>query len=324
MSRLSIPILSLIAGVAPLSAQSVPTDVEYTREDSLEVVSLLSDNNLRTPIDFARRLCGRPYVAHTLERGEEHLVVNLRGLDCATLVESASALSMARLGMRHAVRAERPGATGTTGDARAKVGRDPWKTFCRALESIRYRDGRCNGYLSRLHYLTFWIDDHLKRGDVVEVALPDSFTQKRRTDIHYMSRHAAKYPGLKGTDDVRSIAEMENRFCGKPFFYLPQAECGRSKAELGAIRDGDIVCIVTTLDGLDYSHQGLAFWGTDGKLHLLHASSTKGKVIADTRPLDVYLKGIKSSIGIRVFRLRASEGNVRQVRPRTHDNRVGK
>ena len=54
---------------------------------------LLNDTSLRTSLDFARRLKGRPYVASTLEVADpERLVVNLRGLDCATLVETASAL----------------------------------------------------------------------------------------------------------------------------------------------------------------------------------------------------------------------------------------
>ena len=70
------------------------------------------------------------------------------------------------------------------------------------------------------------------------------------------------------------------------------------------IHDGDIIYIVTSKDGLDYSHQGFAFWGKDGKLHMLHASSTKKKVIEDPLTLEAYLKGVPTSIGVRVFRLK--------------------
>ena len=128
-----------------------------------------------------------------------------------------------------------------------------------------------------------------------------------------MSRHATKYPGLKNADDVRRIAALEAQQTGQTFAYLPQEACGLPKSELQDIHDGDIICIVTTMDGLDYSHQGLAFWGDDGKLHMLHASSAKGKVIADTRPLDAYLQGIKSSIGIRVLRIQTPTRNARQM-----------
>ena len=61
--------------------------VIYDRSDEQEVERLLNDTSLRTSLDFARRLKGRPYVAATLEVADpERLVVNLRGLDCATLV----------------------------------------------------------------------------------------------------------------------------------------------------------------------------------------------------------------------------------------------
>lgn len=312
-------LLLLLASAAPSMAQTAPPRVEYTREDSLEVVRLLADRTLKTPLDYARKLVGRPYVAHTLERGDEHLVVNLRGLDCATLVETASALAIAGQRAERAARQQPGGAPwATAAGSRQRNANDPWRLFCNALESIRYRGGHCTDYLSRLHYLTFWIGDHLRRGNISEVALPQKYSRQRTTDIHYMSQHADKYRGLKGEDDVRRIATLENECKGLEFEYLPQENCGLSRRHLPAIQDGDIVCIVTTKKGLDYSHQGLAFWGKDGKLHLLHASSEKGKVIADPRPIDQYLKGIRPSIGIRLFRLQTAHRAIRPPRPRTN------
>ena len=324
MERLCFIILLYMAHFSLLSAQTARPQVEYSPKDSLEVVQLLADRSLQSPLDFARRLCGRPYAAHTLERGDEHLVVNLRELDCATLVETASALAIARRQLGRVQRTPPTDGQQTTDkDCSGQKAQDvhhpacnPWKTFCRALENLRYRDGHCNGYLSRLHYLSFWIEDHKRRGDIMEVTLPATLRKMRRTNIHYMSRHASKYPGLKNDDDVRRIAALEAQHTGQTFAFLPQEACGRPKSELQGIHDGDIVCIVTTMDGLDYSHQGLAFWGNDGKLHLLHASSAKGKVIADTRPLDTYLKGIRASIGIRVFRIQPPPRNARQMQPR--------
>ncbi len=331
MVRIPLILLLFIAHLATLSAQNSRPLVEYNAKDSLEVVQLLAESSLQSPLDFARRLCGRPYVAHTLERGDEHLVVNLRGLDCATLVETASALAMARRQLGQMQRTlPNNGWQAMDKDSLIQRGqdahypaRDPWKSFCSALESIRYRNGHCDGYLSRLHYLSFWIEDHKRRGNIVEVQLPAKLTKMRRTDIHYMSRHPTKYPGLKNADDVRRIAELEAQHTGHTFEYLPQEACGRTKEELQGIHDGDIICIVTTMDGLDYSHQGLAFWGDDGKLHMLHASSAKGKVIADTRPLDAYLQGIKSSIGIRVLRIQTPTRNARQMPQRPARQKQG-
>ncbi len=326
MERQTLILLLFIAHLSSLSAQAPRPQVEYTTKDSLEVVQLLADQSLQSPLDFARRLCGRPYVAHTLERGDEHLVVNLRGLDCATLVETASALAMARRQLGQMQRTlPNNGWQAMDKDSLIQRGQDgdPWKSFCSALESIRYRNGHCDGYLSRLHYLSFWIEDHKRRGDIMEVTLPAELRKTRCTDIHYMSRHATKYPGLKNADDVRRIAALEAQHTGQTFAYLPQEACGRTKEELQGIHDGDIICIVTTMDGLDYSHQGLAFWDNDGKLHLLHASSAKGKVIADTRPLDTYLKGIKASIGIRVLRIQTPTRNARQMPQRPARQKQG-
>lgn len=285
MQRFLFFLLFLLSQVSAVAAQPA-VKVEYAAADSIEVVRWLSDSTLRSPLDFARQLEGRPYVAHTLERGDEHLVVNLRELDCATLVETAAALAMARCRIAH----------GTAG---------PWTLFCEALEQLRYRDGRCTDYLSRLHYLTFWIDEHLRRRNVEEVTVGAEWMKRRTTDLHFMSSHPTLYAGLKSAEDVRRIAALEAQYRGRPFRYIPQECCGLPQEQLGAIRDGDIVCIVTTLEGLDYSHQGIAFWGGDGKLHLLHASSARQCVVADPRPLDVYLRSVRSSIGIRVFRLAA-------------------
>ncbi len=258
--------------------------VEYSQKDSLEVMKLLQDSSRKTLLDYGRFFLGRPYVGHTLERGDEHLVVNLQGLDCATLVETCSALSRARGGS--------------------------FEDYCRELEKIRYYDGKCDGYMSRMHYVTFWIADHLRRGDVEEVKLPENLTRQRTIRINYMSEHPSYYAGLKNADGtvsetaVKEISAQEKQYSGEVFRYLPQENCGLSQKQLSAIHDGDIVYIVTTKEGLDYAHQTIAVWGKDKKLHLLHASSSQKKVVEETRTAEDYLRGIKTSIGIRVFRLK--------------------
>lgn len=273
-------------------AQAGPI-VDYQRKDSLEVVQLLGDKTLRTTLDFARYFLGRPYVAHTLDGayafggdGCERLTVNLRGLDCLTLVETSSALALSRREMEQG-------------------GGDAWHIYCDHLQSLRYFDGHIDGYLSRIHYLTMYIADHLRRGDFEEVMLPERLTRQRTAKIHYMSRHPQSYDALKrDTSLTQQITALESHYSGEQFRYLPQENCGLSRQQLSAIHDGDIIYIVTSKDGLDYSHQGFAFWGKDGKLHMLHASSDRKRVIRDERPLATYLSRIPASIGIRVFRLK--------------------
>ena len=82
-------------------------------------------------------------------------------------------------------------------------------------------------------------------------------------------------------------------------FYFPVS--GNSMEP--EINDGDIVALVTNIDGLDVSHIGFAFW-QDGKLHLLHASSGEGKVIRDHTTLFSYQMGKSRQTGIRVIRIK--------------------
>jgi putative xylanase len=211
----------------------------------------------------------------------EQVVVNLQGLDCATLVETSQALAMTR-----------------------REGKTDVASYTRNLEKIRYFDGKNRGYTSRLHYLSFWMADLTKRKVAKEVLLPQTLTQPLEIRLNYMSTHADAYPFLKNHPErVSEMARLEHKYSGKVGRYLPKSKAGLSRKQLGAIQDGDIITVVTQKAGLDYSHQGIAFWGNDGKLHMLHASSERKRVIADERTLEDYLKRISHAKGIRVFRI---------------------
>lgn len=270
------------SSLAPAQSDKVPQGVVCAAADAAEVQRLLADKSLKTPLDFARKFLGRPYVAATLEVADpEQVVVNLQGLDCATLVETSQALAMTR-----------------------REGKTDVASYSRNLEKIRYFDGKNRGYTSRLHYLSFWMADLTKRKVAKEVLLPQSLTQPLEIRLNYMSTHANAYPFLKNHPErVREIAQLERKYSGKVGRFLPKSNAGLSRQQLGAIHDGDIITVVTQKAGLDYSHQGIAFWGNDGKLHMLHASSERKRVIADERTLEDYLKRISHAKGIRVFRI---------------------
>ena len=270
------------SSLAPAQSDKVPQGVVCATADAAEVQRLLADKSLKTPLDFARKFLGRPYVAATLEVSDpEQVVVNLQGLDCATLVETSQALAMTR-----------------------REGKTDVASYTRNLEKIRYFDGKNRGYTSRLHYLSFWMADLTKRKVAKEVVLPQTLTQPLEIRLNYMSTHANAYPFLKNHPErVREIAQLERKYSGKVGHFLPKSNAGLSRQQLGAIHDGDIITVVTQKVGLDYSHQGIAFWGNDGKLHMLHASSERKRVIADERTLEDYLKRISHAKGIRVFRI---------------------
>ena len=253
------------SSLAPAQSDKVPQGVVCAATDAAEVQRLLADKSLKTPLDFARKFLGRPYVAATLEVADpEQVVVNLQGLDCATLVETSQALAMTR-----------------------REGKTDVASYTRNLEKIRYFDGKNRGYTSRLHYLSFWMADLTKRKVAKEVLLPQTLTQPLEIRLNYMSTHADAYPFLiNHPERVREIAQLERKYSGKVGRFLPKSNAGLSRQQLGAIHDGDIITVVTQKAGLDYSHQGIAFWGNDGKLHMLHASSERNRVIADERTLE--------------------------------------
>jgi len=58
---------------------------------------------------------------------------------------------------------------------------------------------------------------------------------------------------------------------------------------------------VSTVDGLDIAHTGLALWH-DGRLHLLHAPLVGDTVEISPLPLAERMKGIRGQKGIRVAR----------------------
>ena len=83
--------------------------------------------------------------------------------------------------------------------------------------------------------------------------------------------------------------------------YLPKNKLPYNG--LSWIKNGDIIAITTNIPGLDVAHMGLAFYA-DGKLTLIHASSSDGKVAASTIALSQMLKNNANWTGIRVLRMK--------------------
>ena len=67
------------------------------------------------------------------------------------------------------------------------------------------------------------------------------------------------------------------------------------------LRNGDIVCIVTTWPQGYTSHVGLAYRDRNGVLRFMHASKNAGEVIIDSR-LSNYLNRYRTNAGIMVAR----------------------
>ena len=283
---------SVAQGIAQSHPEQHPKEKEndvlqqtlYTQADSARVEALLRENPGENDVLFyARKFIGVPYVAATLEKSDpEQLVVNLRQMDCTTLVETTLALTLTK-----------------------RQQQTHFVDYCRNLMALRYWHGKMDGYLSRLHYFTWWMHDNINKQLVEEVKDPAHFTTPITIKNAYMTTHPDKYKFLKQHPEwVDSIAVLERKYNGADGCYLSETQTALPKQKLRSIQSGDIIAIVTKKAGIDYSHLGFAVWGKDNRLHLLNASFIHHKVVEEPKTLRQYLKEHPSSVGIRVLRLR--------------------
>lgn len=283
MNKIILVLLSLWVSL-PLFAERIC----YEESDSIQVESLLREARIlpgeaNRILFFARELTGRPYKAGTLEREpEEVLTVNLRELDCMTFVETVLALAVAD-----------------------KAGRCSFHDYVEAVRSIRYRNGMIDGYCSRLHYFTDWVN-HNSADNKLLVEVTGQLGKKItrvRPNIHFMSSHANLYAHLKNNgENIRKIKEVEKELALSG--EVPLIEKGRKDFHriLGNIEEGNVIALTSTVDGLDVSHMGIAV-RKQGEIYLLHASSRYRKVLEEPVSLREYLKSQPGVSGIRVLKL---------------------
>ena len=232
-------------------------------------------------LHFGKALAGTPYVAQTLENPDgERLVVNLRQLDCTTLVENALALSLC-------MRSDKK----TFGD------------FKKFIRTMRYDRGKVS-YASRLHYFSSWISSNQYwSGIIKEVAAATApFTATKDLRLDFMSKHADLYPALKGNPTMTDSIRATEKTLVYTHRYIPKSALKKYDLLRKYIEPGDIIAIVTNKEGLDVSHLGIASWHNDGTLHLLNASQIHKKVIDEPMTLYDYMQKHPSQIGIRVIR----------------------
>lgn len=251
--------------------------------DSLFVVKTLQGTSTDV-LSFARQFIGLPYVAHTLEihaKGQERLVVNTRELDCTTFVENVIALTLC-----------------------AKNNERHFNAFRKYLRQLRYRHGVINGYPSRLHYFTDWIEDNTKMGFVHEIQQEKSpFSAVQIINVGYMSNHPQSYEALKVHPEfIDKIAAQEKDLNGRRYRYIPKNMVKNTKLMRKIVHDGDVIAITCSKSGLDIAHLGFAVWRRDG-LHLLNASQLHHRVIEEPMTLDRYLMKHPKHTGIRIIRL---------------------
>lgn len=285
--KLTILLLLSFVWMNACQSQSAKTaipknEIVACTDDSTLVIHLLSKlSPIREQVTgdiivkVGQQFMGIPYVSHTLENGlDEKLVVNLRELDCTTFDETCLTMALA-----------------------VKNGITSFSGYALQLQTLRYRNGIRDGYLSRLHYFSDWLYDNVQKGLISP--LDSSFQTPWQKPVNFMSSHPDSYEVLKSNPKlIGQLAKQEEEISRRRLFFLPKAEIQANEPQL---KNGDLVAITTSIAGLDIVHVGFVIW-IEGRVHLLHASSSLQKVVISDEPLADYLAAKKSFTGIMLAR----------------------
>ncbi len=223
---------------------------------------------------IATEFLGAPYRAGLLDRfGQETLLTSLQEFDCVLFVETV--LAIAR---------------------NIALEDTSFESFAGHIQTQRYRDGKIDGYCSRLHYFSDWMADNQERGNLRDLA-PELGGMPLQKSLTFMSRHTEYYPQLANSAaNIRCIAEREAELQHLSLAYIPSDRIRESYAQ---IQPGDIFALVTSLEGLDVIHTGLTY-RTETGIAAIHASpSGEVKISSD---LQAYVQQAETAIGILLAR----------------------
>jgi Protein of unknown function (DUF1460) len=231
---------------------------------------------------------GTPYVAHTLDSDatKEQVVVDLRGFDCVTFYENM--LAFARIIKKY------PSPT--------------MENLREELRLLRYRDGKIDGFHSRLNYTIDYFRNNEKKDVLANVTdgigtWPKGvwYLNHDIRTINFMTSHRSSYKQLAKSDvEYKAMLEVEKNInAWRGFDYIPKEDIAKMESNIGA---GNIIGITTNIAGLDCSHTGIAIRMPDGRIYFMHASSLMGKVIISDDPLADYLTHSSHQTGIIVAR----------------------
>ena len=244
--------------------------VQYAKKQNLhdrsigEIVQAIAD-----------KFQGKPYAEGLLDKsGEEKLIVTLNKFDCVLFVETVLAI------------------------ARGVAVEDyDYQNFVNRIEEQRYLNGKINGYCSRLHYFSEWINDNQKRQTVENITAELGGVPMKKT-LNFMSQHRRSYPQMvKDEATYQCIVSQEAELAKTTVNYIPTNQI---KSLYSQLKPGDIVAVATDVKGLDVTHTGLVYRNADGNMGLIHASPAGEVTVA--YDLQRYIRRAESAIGIVVAR----------------------
>jgi hypothetical protein len=225
---------------------------------------------------FAKKQLGIPYKAGLLEvPAMEQLVVTLEGSDCVLFVEHSLALTLTTM-----------------------QGSTHFDDLARNIALLRYQQGLVDGYASRLHYFSDWLQTNQEKG-LLSVLHQSDETLPVLKPVDFMSKNRSAYPQLSASDSLFTLLkERETALANRTIRYIPQQRITEFES---TFQTGDILSFVTTINGLDIAHTALIV-REGSRVGFYHASTT-GKVMKDPKTIFEYTRDRKNVNGIIVARL---------------------
>lgn len=257
----------------------------FTQQDATicntKIQIALAEKVTKQPIgdvitNIGKTFIGTMYESHTLEKGDkESLVINLTGLDCTTYLENC--LVLARV---------------------AKMKKPSFTNYMEQLQLERYRNGKIDGYTSRLHYFTDWVYDGEKKGLVKDITKKlGGIPYDKKID--FMTTHRDAYTQLKDDNFYNEIKNIESEINKRKYYYIPKKDVAKISSKL---KNGDLIATTTSIPGLDVSHVAVIIKMPNGETRILHAPEEGKRVQISYTSLSDYLAGNKNQTGIIVAR----------------------
>jgi len=244
--------------------------------DNLRGEGVSGDQITRELIRFySEKQLGIAYVAGLLDEPRvETLVVTLQGSDCVLFVEHAVAMAM----------------TTMQGTAR-------YDAFEGNLALFRYGDGVIDGYASRLHYFSDWLQTNADSGRIGLLFQHDDLPVLQQ--VHFMSDNREAYWQLAENDSLYALMiERETELnSGNTLRYIPQDRIPEFESQM---QTGDILSFVTTIGGLDISHTAIV--NREGNRAGFWHASTTGSVKKDEKTIYEYTRDRGNVKGIILAR----------------------
>lgn len=223
---------------------------------------------------YGKKQLGIEYAGGLLDvEPEEKLVVTLDGSDCVIYVETSFALALTTL-----------------------QGSTSWDQFRDNLKLLRYRDGRVDGYNSRLHYFSDWMKTNQEKGLFNILHQDTELPTVNR--VLFMSANRGAYPRLAESDSLFNLIAMrETELQGYNLYYIPTDKIHEYEKNW---KTGDLLGFVSTIEGLDIAHTALI--KRDGNRVGFYHASTAGEVMEDSKTVYEYSRDRRNVNGVVVAR----------------------